>query len=385
MRANPGGEIASTDVVGRDELIARLWQVLELRSIVLTAERRMGKTTVIKKMLAEPPAGKLAIYRDLESIHTLLEFVESVLRDVETYLSRTQRVAVRSRQILTRISGCEIGGMVKVPDVAAPHWKVLLTTTLEDLLEYQDRMVVLLWDELPMMLHNIKAREGDGAAEELLNTLRTIRQMQSGVRMVFTGSIGLHNVISGLKLGGYANDPTNDMEAVEVPPLSPEDGSRLAYELLRGESLLCEAPLSVARDISDAVDGIPFYIHRLIDQIGERRGPATLEQVHKELACALKDPQDRWHFRHFRERINTYYSSENIPTALAILDTVALSAEPLPYAEIFDRIPNPKDREVVRDVLVNLQRDHYLQRDDQGRYHFTFSLISQWWAFDRGL
>lgn len=53
MRANPGGEIAPEDVVGRDRLIARLWETLTRQSVILVAERRMGKSCVVKKMLAE--------------------------------------------------------------------------------------------------------------------------------------------------------------------------------------------------------------------------------------------------------------------------------------------------------------------------------------------
>jgi hypothetical protein len=50
MRANPGGILASNEVVGRDELIAEIWRTLAVQSVVLTSERRIGKTSVIRKM-----------------------------------------------------------------------------------------------------------------------------------------------------------------------------------------------------------------------------------------------------------------------------------------------------------------------------------------------
>lgn len=49
MKANPGGEISPSDTVGRDKLINRLWETLAHQSVVLVSERRMGKTTVVKK------------------------------------------------------------------------------------------------------------------------------------------------------------------------------------------------------------------------------------------------------------------------------------------------------------------------------------------------
>ena len=68
MKANPGGQIPPSEVIGRDTLIRRLWRILERQSLVLSAERRMGKICVIKKMRAEAPEDKLTIYRDLEGV-----------------------------------------------------------------------------------------------------------------------------------------------------------------------------------------------------------------------------------------------------------------------------------------------------------------------------
>lgn len=70
MKANPGGAIAPKDVIGRDRLIANLWNILDQQSVIFSAERRMGKTTVIKKMEAEAPSNKLPIYRDLEGLRS---------------------------------------------------------------------------------------------------------------------------------------------------------------------------------------------------------------------------------------------------------------------------------------------------------------------------
>jgi hypothetical protein len=47
MRTNPGGGLAPEEVVGRDALIADLWDKLERHSVMMTAERRMGKTSVL--------------------------------------------------------------------------------------------------------------------------------------------------------------------------------------------------------------------------------------------------------------------------------------------------------------------------------------------------
>jgi hypothetical protein len=198
MKTNPGGQIAPTEVIGRDALIRRLWRLLTHQSVVLSAERRMGKTCLVNKMITEAPQAQLAIYHDLEGVRTPLEFVEIVFHDIESYLSRLRRTAERARRFMTHLSGTEISGF-KLPDIAASHWKTVLTNTVEDLVEHQDRMVILFWDEMPLMLYNIKQRNSEDVAMEVLDTLRSLRQMHPKLRMVFTGSIGLHNVITSLK------------------------------------------------------------------------------------------------------------------------------------------------------------------------------------------
>ncbi|MCC3444934.1 MAG: hypothetical protein JGK01_25270, partial [Microcoleus sp. PH2017_03_ELD_O_A] len=185
MKANPGGEIASAEVMGRDKLISDLWGILEQQSVMLSAERRMGKTSVIKKMRSEATANKLPIYRDLEDVKSPIEFVNTVFLDVKAHLTPLNRTTKKTHEFLSKLGGAEFSGF-KLPDIAAPHWKALLIETIADLVENQDSTLIFFWDELPYMLRNI----GDEAAMELLDTLRSLRQMYPRVRMVYTGSIG---------------------------------------------------------------------------------------------------------------------------------------------------------------------------------------------------
>ncbi|MBI4639576.1 MAG: ATP-binding protein [Candidatus Tectomicrobia bacterium] len=392
MKANPGGYIPPSDVIGRDALIQRLWRILERQSLVLTAERRMGKTCVINKMMVGVPKGQLAIPnrdapKDLEQVHTSVEFVETVFQDVEDYLSVLRRTAEQARRFLTQLSGAEFKGF-KFPNIVTPHWKILLTKTIEDLVEYQDRTVIFFWDEMPLMLYNIKQREGEGAAMEVLDTLRSLRQMHPGLRMVFTGSIGLHQVISSLKRSGYANDPTNDMLTEDVPPLSPNDAQELARRLLEGEGISTSNLQATVRAIADVVDRIPHYIHHVVDQLKNRGGMVDEAIVGEVVDTCLTDPLDRWHMRHYQERIDTYYTPEERPFALGLLDILSITRRPLAFDDLFNLLKSrivTEDSEMVRHMITLLQRDHYIVQQMNGTYHFRFSMIQRSWRLQRGL
>src|SRR5688500_15403670 len=132
MRANPGGQLSPSEVIGRDNLIENLWRILERQSLVLTAERRMGKTSIIKKMVDEHPDNIVCFYRDLEGVHGLIEFVEVVMEDVEAHLGIMQRVAQSTRKLITQLQGAEFSGF-KIPASVALHWKTLLNHLISDL------------------------------------------------------------------------------------------------------------------------------------------------------------------------------------------------------------------------------------------------------------
>ena len=390
MRVNVGGQLDPSEVIGRDKLAATIWRTLERQSVILSAERRIGKTNLIRKMEAEAPADKLPIYRDLEGTKTPLEFAENVYRDVEQYLSTLQKTGTRMQNLLRHLGGVQVGALLKLPEnVPQHHWKDLLTATVADLAEQQERTIILFWDEMPYMIYDIARTVSESAAMEVLDTLRQMRNQHKNVRMVFTGSIGLHNVITSFKKVGYANDPTNDMKLIDVPTLAPEHAEEVARRLLQGEGVATEDLQATARTIAQVCDGNAYYVQFVVDRLaqsGEIAGPPAVEALIQE---CLTDPQDGWHMRHYRERIDTYYTvPDDRQFALNLLDSVASSPEPIGFDALFNQLKAKiatDDAERARDVLTLLQRDHCLVQGADGAYRFRFPLIQRSWRLQRGL
>jgi hypothetical protein len=218
-----------------------------------------------------------------------------------------------------------------------------LTKTVEDLVEHQEHTLIFFWDEMPMMLDNIKQNNGEKVAMEVLDTLRSLRQMPcnqmpSKLRMVFTGSIGLHHVISSLKQAGYANAPTNDMYLEDLPPLSPTDAQELALQLLAGEEIPTDDIEGTAKALAKAVDCIPYYIHHVVDQMKWSYGKVNPAIITDIVDACLTDPLNRWDMQHYRERINIYYESDKRPFALNLLDVLAVCNQPLRFDDLFNRL-----------------------------------------------
>src|SRR5271157_3646962 len=386
MRANPGGVISPEDVIGRDKLIEQLWRVLERQSIVLTSERRVGKTSVIRKMASACGDNRVCFLRDIENFRSPTEFIEGIYADVEPILSRKEKARLAIWELLGKLGGTEIGH-VKLPQIKS-HWKNLIEALFDDIFTEEARPVIFFWDELPLFLYNVKETAGEQDAMELLDELRALRQKHTRLRMVFTGSVGIHQVVGSLRKHGYANDPTNDMQTIEVPPLEPDDGAHLAGLLVAGEGIEISGDASQAnREVSESAGHIPYYIHCLVSRIVNNGVPVDSDEVKSCLRQLIADPNDPAHFQYYQSRLTTYYGATEAQLALHALDVLASLNRPVPFPELWNLVqhktPDAKE-ELFRQVLLVLLKDHYLFKNSDGTYCFRYSIVQAWWAYTRG-
>jgi len=391
MKANPGGQIDTKAVIGRDLLIKLLWETIEQQSVVMTAERRIGKTTIIRKMLSQPNQGWVPVFQDLERCHTANEFAMVVYREIHQFLSARGKAARRAKEWFSAMGGTEIGGIFKLPERAVNgNWKDILTHSIEDLIHENSNSgarLLFLWDEVPFMLANIRDREGEEMAMEVLDVLRSLRQTHAGLRMVITGSIGLHHVITSLKEKNYANSPVNDMVSINVPSLELPDAIHLSKELIDGENLACSDTEMTSMVLANEADCFPYYIHHIVKALKIRGLAANPENVKMVVASQLVDDNDPWELLHYRTRIPTYYGRDE-PTVLRILDELAASGDPSSVNDLLAMLKSSSafdDRERLLRLLSLMVRDHYLSRDPDGLYRYAFPLIRRWWKSHRSL
>lgn len=387
MKANAGGNLDPQQVYGRDALIDMLWDRLESQSIVINAERRIGKTQVLRKMLLEPRSGWKPIYRNLEKIHSAQEFAELVYDDVQAFLGTKEKAKNFIRRFFEE-------NETDYVNFKGRTWKKLLTSAIEDLMQApgSDRLV-FFWDEMPYMLESIRRHDGPRVAAEVLDTIRSLRTEQDKFRVVFTGSIGLHHILGRLSAAGIPTSAKNDMYPVTVTPLAPCDAEQLAADLLRGEGISCDDPAGAAATIAEQVDYFPFYIHHVVAGLRIEQLPATPAGIRDYVARQLVDAADPWQLAHYRTRLATYYPDQGDADHVAIvLDALAQTVGPadsLSVDEILngaaDRGAALKDRNDLLRLLRLLDADHYLARDPGGEYRFRFPLIRRWWKLDRGL
>ena len=384
MQINPGGRLNTKDVVGRDVEIARYWDVLKRQGLVISAERRIGKTHIVLKMRDECRSGYLPFYQDLEAVHSTTELVRSIYNTVHRSLSALPSLKAHIAKWSSLLPG-KIAG-VDLP-TGDSTWQTLLSEAFDDLIGIaDDRLILMLWDEFPLMLHNLQRKEGADSAIRLLDHLRALRLLHADrLRFLLTGSIGLHLVLRSLRKAGNTNDPVNDMLSLTVPPMSHRDTSDLAAALLEETRAARTQIPDLASRIASEVGGFPYHVHHVVDRLDQLRRPPTLQDVSSAVDTLVYDSHDPANFNYYVNRLSSYYSDDVRSLALVVLDTMAGLSSPTPVPKLLNlcrhRDPSLTD-EQLREALTMLAEDHYIEpRKCAGgaAYDFRWQLFKKWW------
>lgn len=392
MKTNPGGRLAPDEVIGREQLIDSIWRCVSDQSLIINAERRIGKTSILQLLQARPRRGWVPVLDDLEKIQTALEFSKLIYAHSAQFLGRFDKQMRNVQRLLSGLSLRHGDTEATLPNLAPSNWKDLLIASITDLEEAKtDQRLLFLWDEVPYMLTRIAKGEGDEMAMAVLDTLRSLRQMHPRVRMILTGSIGLHHVINDLKKKGHINAAINDVRTIEVSVLEPAYARRLARELLTGEGVACVDPEDdVAAAIAELTDGFPYYIHHLVAHLTRTRQAASTASVQAAWQSQLRDPDDPWQLRHYNDRIDIYYPS-TARTVRLLLDELAIASREKQgrgLTELLDHLKQVStfdDRETLKAILNSLARDHYVSKCADNRYIFKWSFLAGWWLKENDL
>ena len=390
LQINPGGRLDTKDIIGRDNEIGRYWRVLQRQGLVLSAERRIGKTHILFKMREECRSGYLPFYQDLEAIHSIADLIRSIYETVQQSLSSTlpkvkAYVAKWSTLLPKKIAGIDL-------PTADTSWQVLLAQVFDDLIDVADdnTRILMLWDEFPLMLHNLHRRAGADTAIQLPDHLRALRFARADrLRFLFTGSVGLHLVLRSLREAGNANDPVNDMLSLAVPPIAHPDTCALAAALLH-ETRAAPAHIpGLASQIANEVGGFPFYVHHVVDRLDQLGRQPNLEDVSAAADHLVYAPNDPASLNYYVTRLSLYYPEDQRALALLVLDTLAPQLLPTSVPELLNlcrhRDPSLTD-EQLRETLTLLSEDHYIERRKGATgavYDFRWALVKKWWKETR--
>lgn len=381
---NPGGTLATQFVVGRDELIERFWSILEHQSLALLAPRRVGKTSICRRMCASPPAGVRTVWRDLEGLHSGEEFVSRLYEDAREHLTSKGKALGATRKVLHALTGSVEHKGLKL-NLAPADWSRVLDALFEDLqnaAERNDTVVVLFWDEFTWFLSDLIEKDRADHATTLLDRLRAARQQHDRIRMVLNGSIGLRTVLSALEATGYGNQPINDVSRQIVPLLAPDGAEELARRLLLNIKEADGDRGAIAKSLAAATEGHPLLLHSVAQKL-KFAGSASQAGIERALEALLQEDSDPLELSYWARRVGLYLGEDGAAAVRDILDALAPHRDGLSVDQLRELLPE-LDRERMLGALELLRRDQYLQRDGR-TLRFRLDFLRRYWCLERML
>ena len=314
-----------TDFYPREAITDRIYRRLDSGNhLYLSAPRRSGKTSIMRALEDKPKAGYLFIYLNVEDCN-----------DSEDYFR-------------------------------------LLAEVFEELLrelESDGLTIVIMVDEFPVAVENIAKAQGNESAVRFLHANRGMRQRaQSGIRFIYTGSIGLPNVARKL-------DPAptiNDLNIVEIPPLTPDEGLDMSRKIFAEYAI--DADEAVIRYMLEKIEWLmPFFIQLviqlLIDEMEtEKATNISTDMVDKVLLKAANH-RNNVYFASYLDRLAKTLPVDQCETATAILAAIAAAG----FANRSDFTqPN------AQLVLETLEYDGYIH-EQAGQLRFNSPILRMWW------
>ncbi|MCP4756766.1 MAG: hypothetical protein GY866_38375, partial [Proteobacteria bacterium] len=371
--------------------------MLDRKSIIFTAERRVGKTSIMRKMLENPGEGWEPILVLVESVQHPIECVQYIYREVDRLKIRSSKAvwAGRFKNVWNTIARVQFGKW-SLPEIRSV-WKDLLKALIEDIAENSDARLLIMLDEYPHMINNIitSGENGPALAAEFLDVWREIRQTWGGsghVRFIYCGSIGLHLVLDLLrKDSGYKGKPTNDMDKLSISGMTRDETAVMCRKYLEEERIERTPEADFDLHMFEATDGLPLYIQYVCEQFQiTGMDSVTSADIDQVLDDMINSSDIEW-FRDADDRIQDYYArlgKDHI--ACHVLDELSRNDALVSEKSIIDYVksqtPLNFDRE-ARDVLDLLWQDHYIVRDASSggrRYGFKYKLMRGWWFTNRG-
>lgn len=380
------GKLDPKDLVGRRKVIDLCWTRLEGgSSLLLTGERRIGKSSVAQHLAYRPKPDWLVIYIDVEAIDSVEKLIRAIVNAVskEEALPRKVRNGVTS--LLDRIDGVSVLG-------TEVNLKDRVTRESYDVLDELIRRVtkstklLLILDELPILAKTLAENSSPKEALLLLRTLRALRSHHKNLRQLLCGSIGLHHLLAN---SSEITAAVNDLYTIPIGTLDRPEAIELAQRLLLGieRTVALDDPLLGA--IVDATDGIAFYEHHLVATL-QLGGAITLDAVKAARKIGVGSSDDPWKTVHYVKRIDEYFGPD-ADVASAILDGVAKSgSQGLTVDGVLTSLSvslgRSIDRQFALGLIHRLRLDHYIDFDETiepNILHFCFNVVRDAWIARR--
>ena len=370
---------------------------------LLTAQRRMGKTSLVRELFRRLAGeGRIeTIFVDLEAAHTPEDAIAEIA--VQSMPARGVWKRIKSlfgnalRDVSDRIDSLSISELqVKLrAGVDTENWRQKGDELFEALAR-NEMPVVLAVDELPILINRLvkghdyrMTPERRQAADLFMSWLRKNGQLhRHQLTMILSGSVGLEPILRHAGLSAHANifSPFN------LHPWDEETASNCLAALAKTYSL--ELTPEIRQDMCRRLRWmVPHHVQQFFDYLHEHlrrlgRPEASLEDVQRVYDSDMLGTRGQADLDHYEGRLKVVLGSEHYRIALDLLTEAAVQSGGL-SSDAIDRYrehfaaAGSGEQPPIEEVLYVLEHDGYLTPHGNG-YRFLSGLLEDWWRARHG-
>ena len=390
MNSSTGRWVSDDDFFNREhELRILETRVRDRNHILLTGQRRMGKTSIARELGRRLEAeGWAFLFADVEGATCAEDVIADIAQAAHHVRSIASRVVTGMKRWLgdniEEINAYEFRVKIRA-GLDAGSWRRYGEQLLRDC-SMQEKPVLLVIDELPILLKRmLNGDDGARQVDEFLSWLRGVLQGigDGSLVLIVSGSIGLTPLVKRLGIP----DRINHLEPFRLGPWNRTTSVECFQRLAENYKLQVED--DVANAVYNALGvGIPHHVQsffaRLRDHaIMQGRDRVTVEDVEEVYRTGLLGPSGQNDLVHYETRLKEALEDENHTIAMEILAEAAtrevFTSEARRCLEgLYARVVDDALGRIA-DTLEILMHDGYLEDSGDG-HRFPSRLLKDWWS-----
>lgn len=380
MKIRTGNPVRGDNFFKSEVLIEKLWDTIESESnILLVAPRRVGKTSIMRYLEDHPKENYHFIFLITESVNNENEFFKRLLSKLlsSDFIRGRDRVLTIIKEHSPVIKKIGKDGVEFDYNKEFDYLNEFLKIVQK--IELGEQKLIFLLDEFSQTVENIKNDEGEQEAIHFLHINRELRQenlIDKNIRFIYSGSIGLENIVRRIN----ASKTINDLIPIKFNPLTKSKAEEMINLLLKNLDFTLDS-----RQIDLILEKIewliPFFIQKTIEVIKDIYKENNLDEITidviEEAFSEMITQQNC--FENWHSRLKTLFKVDEYNFAKELLNRIAAHTS-VESNEIRDIAVKQNIAEDYQDVLTSLMYDGYINNNEDPKiYRFNPPILRMWW------
>jgi len=363
----------------RPKIVKALFRILDANtSVYLSAPRRVGKTSILKHLEDTQDGPYYFVYSITESIDSTNNFFKILFEDLmnSNAIGRLKRFSHSIGTEITLLLGKikSVKG-VELRENAETDYYSLLIDFFEKIEKDTFRVVIMI-DEFPQTITNIRKKHGEAEAARFIQLNREMRHhkvAEQKVSFIYTGSISLHPVVEKV----ISLTAVNDLKTLRVEPwLRAEAKEMLVLLSVRDGIEFEEGAIDFLLDTLQWF--IPFHLQLVyaeLQNIFDDKGAAIAKMDVGAAVEKVVDIKNKAQFEPYFSRLKNLLERNEYEFAMDVLKHAAKNG-------VVDTaiLNNLSVKYAVQEftIIVNgLCDDGYLDKRDK-LFYYTSPILQLW-------